>query len=53
MIYIYIYNSLNYCVISTGLKLGHLGNRSQIPEKFRYVVLEKDGEGSLERSSET
>jgi hypothetical protein len=35
------------------LKLGHFECRSEIPGKFRNVVLEKDGEDQFDRSSET
>jgi hypothetical protein len=34
------------------LKRGHFGSRSEIPEEFRNVVLEKDGEDQLDGSSE-
>jgi len=34
------------------LKLEHFGNTSEIIGKFSNVVLEKDGEGHLDRSCE-
>jgi hypothetical protein len=33
----------------TVLKLGHFGKSTEIPGNFPNVVLEKDGEGNLDR----